>query len=41
LSPGSGGEEVLAQWMGWSRGRHYEVNEGGLEFVGVGERAKL
>jgi alpha-methylacyl-CoA racemase len=41
LSPGSGGEEVLAQWMGWSRGRHYEVNQGGLEFVGVGERAKL
>jgi hypothetical protein len=31
----------LAQWMGWSRGRHYEVNQGGLEFVGIGERAKL
>ena len=41
LSPGSGGEEVLAQWMGWSRGRHYEVKQGGLEFVGAGERAKL
>lgn len=41
LSPGSGGEEVLAQWMGWSRGRQYEVKQGGLEFVGVGERARL
>jgi hypothetical protein len=27
--------------MGWSRGRHYEVKSGGLEYVGVGERAKL
>lgn len=41
LSPGSGGEEVLAQWMGWNRGRHYEVKKGGLEYVGLGERAKL
>lgn len=41
LSPGSGGEEVLAQWMGWSRGRHYEVNQGGLEFIRADERARL
>ena len=41
LSPGSGGEEVLAQWMGWSRGRHYEVKQGGLESIGAGERARL
>ncbi|KAK4542269.1 hypothetical protein LTR36_006922 [Oleoguttula mirabilis] len=41
LSPGEGGEEVLAQWMGWSRGRHYEVRGGGLEYVEKGSRAKL
>lgn len=41
LRPGSCGEEVLAQWMGWRRGRHYEVREGGLEFVGRGGRARL
>lgn len=41
LSPGEGGEEVLAKWMGWSKGRHYRVREGGLEFVEKGERAKI
>ncbi|KAK5137801.1 hypothetical protein LTR08_007373 [Meristemomyces frigidus] len=42
LRPGEGGEEVLAQWMGWRRGGQYEVREGGLELVdsGVGGRAK-
>ncbi|KAI9729681.1 MAG: hypothetical protein M1818_008434 [Claussenomyces sp. TS43310] len=30
LSPGQGGEQVLNQWLGWSRGKDYEVAEGGL-----------
>lgn len=41
LSPGVGGEEVLGQWMGWRRGRHYEVQDGGLVFVEKGSRAKM
>ncbi|KAK4957779.1 hypothetical protein LTR66_013243 [Elasticomyces elasticus] len=30
LSPGDGGEEVLAVWMGWVKGRHYGLADGGL-----------
>lgn len=30
LSPGVGGEEVLGQWLGWKRGRQFEVVDGGL-----------
>lgn len=30
LKPGDGGEETLAQWLGWSRGRQYDVQGGGL-----------
>jgi len=30
LSPSVGGEELLEQWMGWKRGRGYEVVNGGL-----------
>ncbi|KAK6527219.1 hypothetical protein TWF281_010408 [Arthrobotrys megalospora] len=30
LSPGVGGEEVLEKWMGWKRGRQFEVGSGGL-----------
>ncbi|KAF2773994.1 CoA-transferase family III [Teratosphaeria nubilosa] len=41
LPPGVGGEEVLSQWMGWNRGRHYDVEDGGLVFVEAGRRAKL
>ena len=41
LSPGDGGEDVLATWMGWSRGRHYDLKDGGLEYVEKGDRAKL
>jgi alpha-methylacyl-CoA racemase len=41
LSPGVGGEDVLAQWMGWSRGRQYELKAGGLVFIEKGSRAKL
>jgi alpha-methylacyl-CoA racemase len=30
LRPGSGGEEVLQQWLGWKKGRDYEVSGGAL-----------
>jgi len=30
LAPGVGGEEILGQWVGWRRGRQYEVVNGGL-----------
>ena len=30
LPPGSGGEDVLRAWLGWRRGREYEVEEGAL-----------
>ncbi|KAF1942310.1 alpha-methylacyl-CoA racemase-like protein [Clathrospora elynae] len=30
LKPGDGGEDTLARWMGWSRGRHYVEEKGGL-----------
>lgn len=33
LRPGQGGEETLGQWMGWKRGRHYEVVLGGLQML--------
>lgn len=28
--PGEGGEKTLQQWLGWRRGEHYEVENGGL-----------
>lgn len=34
LAPGVGGEELLKEWMGWKRGREYEVRSGGLVRVG-------
>jgi alpha-methylacyl-CoA racemase len=30
LKPGDGGEETLSQWLGWSKGRQYDVQGGGL-----------
>ncbi|KAK3639171.1 hypothetical protein LTR56_008762 [Elasticomyces elasticus] len=33
MRPSYEGEEVLSQWLGWSRGRHYDVKDGGLELV--------
>lgn len=38
LRPGVGGEEVLARWMGWRRGRQYDVVAGGLVKLGNGVR---
>jgi alpha-methylacyl-CoA racemase len=41
LKPSDGGEDILATWMGWSKGRHYQVKDGGLEFVDKSSRPKL
>lgn len=30
LVPGAGGEEVLGQWLGWTKGRQYDVQDGGF-----------
>jgi alpha-methylacyl-CoA racemase len=30
LGAGAGGEEVLRQWLGWARGREFDVDSGGL-----------
>jgi alpha-methylacyl-CoA racemase len=30
LKPGAGGEDTLAQWLGWSKGRQYDVENQGL-----------
>jgi len=30
LKPGSGGEDTLTTWMGWTKGRHYIEDQGGL-----------
>lgn len=38
LAPGQGGEEVLQQWLGWSKGRDFDVQDGGLVLAG---KAKL
>lgn len=38
LSPGTGGEEILQEWMGWKRGKDYKVEGGGLVQI---EAAKL
>lgn len=41
LRPSEGGEEILATWMGWRKGRHYEVKDGGLELVDRNSRSRL
>jgi alpha-methylacyl-CoA racemase len=30
LAPGDGGEETLGQWLGWTRGKQYDVQNTGL-----------
>jgi alpha-methylacyl-CoA racemase len=30
LYPGQGGEEALQQWLGWKRGKDFDVENGGL-----------
>lgn len=38
LIPGVGGEEILARWMGWRRGRQYDVLDGGLIKIEPGSK---
>ncbi|KEQ95076.1 hypothetical protein AUEXF2481DRAFT_65703 [Aureobasidium subglaciale EXF-2481] len=38
LKPGVGGEDVLARWMGWRRGRQYDLVDGGLVRLGAGSK---
>ena len=38
LAPGNGGEEVLEEWLGWKKGREFDVADGGLV---VKDKAKL
>jgi len=41
LRPHEGGEDLLAQWMGWQKGRHYDIQDGGLVKLGNTKLAKL
>jgi alpha-methylacyl-CoA racemase len=38
LVPGNGGEDTLKDWLGWSKGRQYSQEKGGLVMV---DSAKL
>ncbi|KAK4657181.1 hypothetical protein QC762_210700 [Podospora pseudocomata] len=38
LAPGEGGEELLEEWLGWKKGREFDVAGGGLV---VKEKARL
>lgn len=38
LSAGAGGEELLARWLGWTRGRQYELEHGGLVKIEGGSK---
>ena len=40
ISPGEGGEDVLARWHGWSKGSQYDVSNGGLVLKGA-EKSRL
>lgn len=41
LVPGDGGESILQQWMGWRKGKHYEVREGGCVLADQPFKANL
>lgn len=41
LPAGVGGEDVLAVWMGWAKGRHYELKDGALGYIEKRDRARL
>lgn len=41
LSPGVGGEEILAGWTGWTKGLEYCVRNGGLEYISNVHSSKL
>ncbi|KAI5200300.1 CoA-transferase family III [Aureobasidium subglaciale] len=38
LRPGVGGEDVLARWMGWRKGRQYDLVNGGLVRLDAGSK---
>lgn len=33
LSPGAGGEQILQEWLGWRRGKDFNLERGGLVVV--------
>jgi alpha-methylacyl-CoA racemase len=37
IPAGKGGEEVLGQWLGWKRGKEFDVVKGGLVKKDVGK----
>ena len=41
IPPGVGGEDILAVWMGWNRGRHYDLKDGALVYIDKRSRSKL
>lgn len=41
LNPGTGGEDVLAKWMGWQKGRQYREKDGGFEYIETRLRSKI
>lgn len=41
LAPGQEGEETLAMWTGWRRGRHYAVKDGGLQMLEIPRKSRL
>lgn len=41
LIPGFGGEDVLLQWMGWTRGKQYEITSGGYILLDQPVKANL
>lgn len=41
LGPGEGGEEVLKRWLGWERGKQFDVQNGSLVSIGNELNSKL
>ncbi|GAB7360732.1 hypothetical protein MBLNU230_g0608t1 [Neophaeotheca triangularis] len=41
LRPGEEGEETLGMWLGWQKGRHYEVKDGGLSMLEIPRKSRL
>ena len=41
LRPGVGGEEVLQKWMGWTRGREYNIEKGAIALVSKDVKSRL
>jgi alpha-methylacyl-CoA racemase len=41
MPPGQGGEDLVAQWTGWAKGKDYDVRKGGLVLKGTKGESKL